>query len=219
MSDNTDATNETQATPPAAPDHSADMAELKTLVLKQAEQINALTAQVLADKVEQSTPAPADPPATPEPAPAPPPETAGAQVTPSPEVEQEIAALRAERARNALQAAAQQAGLRDLDYLRIVPQSAVTINEDGEVSGAAEAIADLKERHPLLFGDGAPPALSGGAPASSAQPATERTPEQQKFYDNFGWGAWGGKHRGADKVTHFDDAFLGEFKRRSLRQE
>jgi hypothetical protein len=50
-----------------------------------------------------------------------------------------------------LKALAVKEGIGDLDYLKLADVSGVTIDEDGNVTGAAEAISQLKASKPALF--------------------------------------------------------------------
>jgi len=50
-----------------------------------------------------------------------------------------------------IKAAAIEAGLVDHDMIALIERSKVSMDEHGEVHGAAEAVADLKARKPQLF--------------------------------------------------------------------
>jgi len=69
-----------------------------------------------------------------------------------------------------LRAVAAQSGIVDLDIVRLIDQSALTIGEDGSIGGAAEAIAALKAAKPWAFGTPAAPVVPKTAgPGSPAQ--------------------------------------------------
>jgi hypothetical protein len=59
---------------------------------------------------------------------------------------------RAEALAAALKGAAQKARMIDLDWLKLVDMSKVTLEDDGSVKGADELMAALKEAKPYLFG-------------------------------------------------------------------
>lgn len=73
-----------------------------------------------------------------------------------------------------LKALAMNAGLRDLDGLKLADLSAVTLKDDGALDGAADMLAALKEAKPYLFTEPErstspserPPAPNPAAPAS-----------------------------------------------------
>lgn len=52
-----------------------------------------------------------------------------------------------------MKAVAAKAGIVDLDALKLADLSKVTVDENGEVKGAAEVIEQLKKDKPYLFGD------------------------------------------------------------------
>jgi hypothetical protein len=57
-----------------------------------------------------------------------------------------------ERVNAALKTAALRAGLVDMDWLKLVDTSKVTLGAYGEVKGADELVAGLKAAKPFLFG-------------------------------------------------------------------
>lgn len=54
-----------------------------------------------------------------------------------------------------LRSSALQAGLADIDLLPLLDRSKVTVDDDGNVTGVAEAVADFKKRKPEYFTGGA----------------------------------------------------------------
>jgi len=71
-----------------------------------------------------------------------------------------------------LKAEAIRAGIVDLDGLRLVDTSSIKISRDGEVSGAATLITELRRRKPWLFSS-ASSSSAAGVPA--AQPPRQKT--------------------------------------------
>jgi hypothetical protein len=58
-----------------------------------------------------------------------------------------------ERARAAdLRVAASEAGLRDIDALKLLDPASLKLNDDGDVTNAGEALAAMKAAKPYLFG-------------------------------------------------------------------
>lgn len=85
---------------------------------------------------------------------------------------------------NALQAAGIKAGLADLAYLRMIDADALEINDEGNVVGADEALATLKENHPALFqvdGPGKPNAVP--TPRSAGVGGT-KAPDPTRAYSS-----------------------------------
>lgn len=83
-----------------------------------------------------------------------------------------------------LKAAAIKAGMIDLDGLKLADLSKVSLSDDGEVKGAEELMASLKEGKPYLFKQ---PAVSSAQPGEAPKPetptpkkATEMTDEEYK---------------------------------------
>jgi len=79
-----------------------------------------------------------------------------------------------------LKSLAIQAGIIDLDGLKLIEIDGLRIAANGEIEGAASLIASLRKRKPWLFGD--PSSSSGASPPSSAplrkKLATEMTTEE-----------------------------------------
>ena len=133
------------------------------------------------------------------------------------EAEKERMALRQERIQTALERAGIAAGIKDFEYLKLADKTKIQIDDAGSILGATDVIASLKEKHPTLFNSGivtgekavASP-LAGGPASSAPQHSPTLTPNQQKFYDNFGWKATGGKAQVGRTVVTFHDAILDE---------
>lgn len=82
-----------------------------------------------------------------------------------------------------LKTAALKAGMVDLDGLKLADLSKVTLDESGEVQGAEELMASLKEAKPYLFGQ---PVQGTSSTAPAPKPgevkpktAKEMTPEER----------------------------------------
>ncbi len=71
-----------------------------------------------------------------------------------------------------LKSEALRAGIIDLDGLRLAETSGVKVEQDGAVSGAATAIAELRRRKPWLFGAGS---SSSAAAVPVAQQPTQKS--------------------------------------------
>ena len=129
--------------------------------------------------------------------------------------EKERKQLRKERRRHALEIAAKDAGIRDVEYLKMADLSAVKVSDEGAVIGATEAIASMKERFPALFGQQQQQRLSGGAPASSPQGQVELTEDQKRFKKQFGWESFGDQYKDpqSGKTITFTDMYTGAFKK------
>ena len=70
-----------------------------------------------------------------------------------------------------LQAMASQAGMIDLDGLKLLDLSKITVNEEGEVSGAAPLMEKFRKDKPWLFGR---PSTSAPGAAPPAQPPRQK---------------------------------------------
>ncbi len=96
-----------------------------------------------------------------------------------------------------LKAHAASLGMRDIDDITLADLSAVKIDDDGNVTGAKEAIAALKERKPYLF--------------ASGEKREEKAPEGREQPPP------GGKTEGKDAFSmsdaEFDLAFRKQFPR------
>ena len=64
----------------------------------------------------------------------------------------DLKAMQARLIQAEVKAIAVREGIADLDFVRLADLAGVSIEDDGSVSGAAEAIAALKAAKPILFG-------------------------------------------------------------------
>lgn len=85
-------------------------------------------------------------------------------------------------ARAELKAVALQAGMIDLDGLKLVDLSHAKLNEHGEVEGGAELMAELKREKPWLFGGASSSSRANPPPAHPPRVklATEMTPDEYR---------------------------------------
>ncbi len=85
------------------------------------------------------------------------------------------AAARARIVRAELKAEAVRAGMVDLDGLKLLDVSRVTVGETGEGEGAAALMRDLRRAKPWLFGGASSSSTAGAPPALPPKPrlATE----------------------------------------------
>jgi hypothetical protein len=93
-----------------------------------------------------------------------------------------------------LRAVAAQSGIVDLDIVRLIDQSALTIGEDGSIAGAAEAIAALKLAKPWAFGAPVAPVVPGTAKPGSPVVGGFKTHEDWKAAPVAERVAWAQKH-------------------------
>lgn len=95
-----------------------------------------------------------------------------------------------------LRAVAAQSGIVDLDIVRLIDQSTLTIGEDGSIAGAAEAIAALKLAKPWAFSAAAPaaPVVPGTAKPGSPVTGVFRTYDDWKAAPAAERVAWAQKH-------------------------
>lgn len=80
-----------------------------------------------------------------------------------------------------LKAIAIKAGMIDLDVLKLVDLSKVTLNDDGSVEGADALIEDMKKNKPHFFKEASDTSTPGKPPSSKtpeAKKATEMTDEE-----------------------------------------
>lgn len=132
------------------------------------------------------------------------------------ELEKEKQTLRAERIQTALERAGVAAGIKDFEYLKLVDRAKIQTDEAGNITGAADVITQLKEKHPTLFnsvnalesGKATPSPLAGGPASSTQQQSQTLTPEQQKLYDNYGWKVCGGRAKRGNQTVTFHEVML-----------
>ncbi len=99
---------------------------------------------------------------------------------------EKAAAERAEAARERvmradLRVAAKDAGMVDLDGLKLLDTATLKLGDDGSVQNAAEALAALKQAKPWAFGQASTssPAQAPKADAGKAKLFKDMTPEEQ----------------------------------------
>lgn len=94
-------------------------------------------------------------------------------------LERQLAVVQHETAarlvRTELKAEAVRAGIIDLDGIKLADCSAVKLNENGDVDGAAAVIARLKQEKPWLF--------AGGSSSSRATPPQVQVPRAKRATD------------------------------------
>jgi hypothetical protein len=102
------------------------------------------------------------------------------------ELEQQIRSLseqaRANLVMSELKAEAVRAGMVDLDGLKLLDSSTLTVGEHGEVTGAAAAIERFRRAKPWLFGGASRAAAAVPPPAQPprAKNAVDMTPEEYR---------------------------------------
>jgi len=81
-----------------------------------------------------------------------------------------------------LKNAALQAGMVDLDGLKLLDTAKVKLNEQGEIEGATELMRELKGQKPWLFGGASSSSRANPPPAHPprAKAATEMSPEEYR---------------------------------------
>lgn len=80
-----------------------------------------------------------------------------------------------------IEAAAVAAGIKDIEFLKLMDRSTVKVDENGEVAGAADAIAALKSRKPELFGSDKK--SSSSTNSSMANGATKQPANTRNAWD------------------------------------
>lgn len=101
-------------------------------------------------------------------------------------LEQQLAALQRDSASRVIRAEmkseAIRAGMVDLDGLKLLDLSRMSLGEDGEVQGGSQAIAQLKRAKPWLFGSTSSSSAATPPPALPTRPklATEMTDEEYR---------------------------------------
>jgi hypothetical protein len=102
------------------------------------------------------------------------------------DLERQLAALQKDAGnrviRAEMKAEAIRAGMIDLDGLKLLDLSRLSLGEDGDVLGGSQAIAQLKRAKPWLFGGTSSSSSVAAPPARSARPklATEMTEEEYR---------------------------------------
>lgn len=92
----------------------------------------------------------------------------------------QVAALRAKLLQAELRTAAARAGMIDLDGIKLVDMSGLSVNEAGELAEAPEIMARLKQAKPWLFGRGSSssPAIAPRATPPKPKTAMEMTVDE-----------------------------------------
>lgn len=92
----------------------------------------------------------------------------------------QVAALRAKLLQAELRTAAARAGMIDLDGIKLVDMSGLSVNEAGELAEAPETMARLKQAKPWLFGRGSSssPAIAPRATPPKPKTAMEMTVDE-----------------------------------------
>lgn len=92
----------------------------------------------------------------------------------------QVAALRAKLVQAELRTAAARAGMIDLDGIKLVDSSGLSVNDAGELSEAPEIMARLRQAKPWLFGRGSSssPALAPRATPPKPKTAMEMSVEE-----------------------------------------
>lgn len=83
----------------------------------------------------------------------------------------QVAALRAKLVQAELRTAAARAGMIDLDGVKLIDTSRLSVNETGELAEAGDIMARMRQEKPWLFGRGS---------SSSASVAPRATPPRPK---------------------------------------
>jgi len=84
----------------------------------------------------------------------------------------QLAALRSKLVQAELRTAAARAGMIDLDGVKLVDTASLAVNDAGELQGAPEIMARLRQEKPWLFGRGS---SSSPAVAPRATPPKAKT--------------------------------------------
>ncbi len=79
-----------------------------------------------------------------------------------------------------LKAEAVRAGILDLDGLKLVDTSGVKLNETGDVEGAPQIIAQLRQAKPWLFGSASSSSSSIAAPPPAQPPRQKRATDMSE---------------------------------------
>lgn len=93
-----------------------------------------------------------------------------------------------------LRAVAAQLGIIDLDIVRLVDQSALAIDENGSITGAAEAIEALRTSKPWAFASAAAPVVPGTAKPGTTATGSYRSYDEWKAAPAAERNSWAAKH-------------------------
>lgn len=101
---------------------------------------------------------------------------------PSAELAQ-VAALRAKLVQAELRTAAARAGMIDLDGIKLLDSTGLSVNDAGELAEAPEIIAQLRQTKPWLFGRGSSssPAVAPRATPPKLKTAMEMSVEEWRI--------------------------------------
>jgi hypothetical protein len=101
---------------------------------------------------------------------------------PAPELAQ-VAVLRAKLVQAELRTAAARAGMIDLDGIKLVDSSGLSVNDSGELAEAPEIMARLRQEKPWLFGRGSSssPAVAPRATPPKAKTAMEMSVDEWRI--------------------------------------
>lgn len=97
------------------------------------------------------------------------------------ELQSAVASHAAELVRAELKVEAVRAGMVDLDGLKLVDPTGLTLRENGEVDGARDLMTRLRRSKPWLFGGGS--SSSAASPPAATPPAPKRATEMS--YDEW----------------------------------
>jgi chromosome segregation ATPase len=75
-----------------------------------------------------------------------------------------------------LRVAAREAGMLDLDGLKLLDREGAKLDDDGNVTNASDLMEAMRESKPYLFGKAPVPGTQTGTTASTAQPPQRATP-------------------------------------------
>jgi hypothetical protein len=91
------------------------------------------------------------------------------------------ATLHARLIRAELKAEAVRHGMVDLDGLKLVDPSAVTLDDNGEVRGASTLMRELKRAKPWLFGGASTSSVAAAPPAQQPKPRMAREMSHEEW--------------------------------------
>ncbi len=92
----------------------------------------------------------------------------------------QVATLRAKLVQAELRTAAARAGMIDLDGVKLVDPGSLSVNEAGELVGASDIMARMRQEKPWLFGRGSSssPAVAPRATPPKAKTAMEMSVDE-----------------------------------------